>query len=100
MDLLDLSWATWYYQHTGAAEVVQKDIFERPGLPLLEGWNMAFAALEELRVYGMNKQPSVFPPAFDLGMVETKTDKVYAPNALKIPILNHYFLGLEYFAPE
>ena len=61
---------------------------------------MAFAELEELQKYGVYKQLSVFPPAFDLGMAETKTDKVSVPNALKIPILKHYFLGQEYFALE
>ena len=37
---------------------------------------MAFAELEQLQEPEVNKQPSVYPPAFDLGMVEMKTGKV------------------------
>jgi hypothetical protein len=82
------------------AEVVQKGIFERLGLQLPEDWNMAFAELEELQKPEVYKQPSEYPPAFDLGMVEAKTDKVCAPSALKILILGHNFLSQKYSALE
>ena len=82
MDSLVLPLVAWDYLHTTAAEVEQKDIFERPGLPLLEDWNMAFADLEKLQKHEANMQPLVHLPAFDLDMVETKTDKVCELSAL------------------
>lgn len=79
---------------------MQKDIFERLGLPLPEDWNMVFAELEEQQKPEVYKQPSEYLLAFDLRMVETKTDKVCVPGALKILIHEHYFLSQEYSVLE
>ena len=59
---------------------------------------MVFAELEQLQKREVNKQPSVYPPAFDLGMVEMKTGKVCDSSALKILIHAHCFLNQKYSA--